>query len=59
MAAAEHGRPEGHQISYGMLAIADELLEIARDEGLAEGISWPGRRDDGMGTVLWLRSGLA
>jgi hypothetical protein len=34
MAAAEHGRAQGHEVSDGVVAIADELLEITGDESL-------------------------
>lgn len=34
VAAAKHGGAEGHEVGDGVVAIADELLEVAGDEGL-------------------------
>lgn len=35
MAATEHGSAGGHEVGDGVGAIADELLQIVGDEGLA------------------------
>ncbi|KAK1247665.1 hypothetical protein MKX07_000553 [Trichoderma sp. CBMAI-0711] len=37
VAAAEHGRAEVHEVCDGVIAIADELLEVVCDEGLLGG----------------------
>ena len=31
MATAEHGGAEGHEVCYGVVAIADEFLEVVGD----------------------------
>ena len=61
--ATEHRRAERHEVGDGVLAIADELLEVARDEGLGEVLvscGWlgalgaeDGRRRDGTVASEW------
>lgn len=39
MATTEHRSPEGHEICDGVVAIADEFVEVIRDEGLESHVS--------------------